>query len=117
MSRIEEIKQLIIEEGLHLPNRQRDKVYRRFYLAHLLRKEKLMLREIGEIFNNTHATIIHSIESHKHWHRVRDEQYLNCTLDLRERFPIRITLRQEILKVNNMRELTDLKAKIKGCLY
>ena len=117
MSRIEEIKQVIIEEGLDLPNRQRDKVYRRFFLAHLLRKEKLMLREIGEIFNKSHATMIHSIESHKHWHRVRDEQYLNCTLDLRERFPIRVTLRQEILKVNSMRELTDLKKKIKSCLY
>jgi hypothetical protein len=61
--------------------------------------------------------MIHSIESHKHWHRVRDEQYLNVTLDLRERFPIRVTLRQEILKVNSMRELTDLKKKIKNFLY
>jgi hypothetical protein len=117
MSRIEEIKQVIIEEGLDQPNRQRDKVYRRFYLAYLLRKEKLMLREIAEIFNKTHATMIHSIDSHKHWHRVRDEQYLNCTLDLREKFPIRITLRQEILKVKSMRELTDLKEKIKSFVY
>ena len=117
MSRIEEIKEIIIQEGLHLPNRQRDKVYRRFYLTHLLRKEKLMYREIGLLFNKCHASIIHYNESHKHWHKVRDEQYLNCTLDLRERFPIRVTLRQEILKVNSMRELTDLKKKIKGCLY
>lgn len=117
MKRIDEIKQVIIDEGLDKPNRQRDKVYRRFYLAHLLRREKLMLREIGEIFNKTHATIIHSLESHKHWHRVKDEQYLNCTLDLRERFPIKITLRQEILKVNNMRELTDLKKKINKFVY
>lgn len=117
MTRIEEIKEIIIQEGLDQPNRNRDKVYRRFFLAYLLRKEKLMLREIGEIFNKSHATMIHSIDSHKHWHRVRDQQYLNCTIDLRERFPIRVTLRQEILRVNNMIELRELKEKIKNLLY
>jgi hypothetical protein len=117
MSRIEEIKQIIIEEGLTLPDRQPYKVYRRFYLTYLLRKENLILREIGEIFNKNHATIIHYLLRHDKLFRTKNKNYLSFTIDLREKVPIKKTLRQEILQVNSMQELTDLKNKIKSCLY
>jgi hypothetical protein len=117
MSRIEEIKEIIIQEGLHLKNRQRDKVYRRFYLAYLLRKEKLMLREIGAILNKNHATIIHYISSHKYWTKIKDEQYLEYTMDLMELPPIKNTLKEEILKVKTIRQLKELKNKIDEFVY
>jgi len=112
MTRIEEIKEIIAAEELNLPNRQREKVYRRFYLANLLRIEGLMLKEIGALLDKNHATIIHYIESHKYWTRIKDRQYLNYTIDLMEIYPIRPSLKKAILKVNSLRQLDNLKKKI-----
>jgi len=112
MSRIEEIKAIISAEELNLPNRQREKVYRRFYLANLLRIEGLILKEIGALLDKNHATIIHYIESHKYWTRIKDRQYLNYTIDLMEIYPIRPSLKKAILKVNSLRQLDNLKKKI-----
>jgi len=112
MTKIEEITAIIAAEELNLPNRQREKVYRRFYLANLLRIEGLMLKEIGALLNKNHATIIHYIESHKYWTRIKDRQYLNYTIDLMEIYPIRPSLKKAILKVNSLRQLDNLKKKI-----
>ena len=117
MTRIEEIKEIIIQEGLDKPNRQREKVYRKFYLANLLRKENLMLKEIGDILNKNHATIIHYIKSHKYWTKIKDEQYLDYTMDLMEMPQIKNTLKQEILKVKTLRQLNELKNKIDEFIY
>jgi hypothetical protein len=117
MTKIEEIKQIILNEELYIPNRKRDKVYRRFYLANLLRKEGLMLKEIGAILNKNHATIIHYIDSHRYWTRVKDKQYLNYTFDLMEAYPIRPSLKKAILKVNSLRQLENLKRKIDEFIY
>jgi len=112
MTKIEEITAIIAAEELNLPNRQREKVYRRFYLANLLRMEGLMLKEIGALLDKNHATIIHYIESHKYWTRIKDRQYLNYTIDLMEIYPIRPSLKKAILKVNSLRQLDNLKKKI-----
>jgi hypothetical protein len=112
MTKIEEITAIIAAEELNLPNRQREKVYRRFYLANLLRIEGLMLKEIGALLDKNHATIIHYIESHKYWTRIKDRQYLNYTIDLMEIYPIRPSLKKAILKVNSIRQLDNLKKKI-----
>lgn len=112
MTKIEEITAIIAAEELNLPNRQREKVYRRFYLANLLRIEGLMLKEIGALLDKNHATIIHYIESHKYWTRIKDRQYLNYTIDLMEVYPIRPSLKKAILKVNSLRQLDNLKKKI-----
>jgi len=112
MTKIEEITAIIAAEELNLPNRQREKVYRRFYLANLLRMEGLMLKEIGALLDKNHATIIHYIESHKYWTRIKDRQYLNYTIDLMEVYPIRPSLKKAILKVNSLRQLDNLKKKI-----
>jgi hypothetical protein len=112
MTKIEEITAIIAAEELNLPNRQREKVYRRFYLANLLRIEGLMLKEIGALLDKNHATIIHYIDSHKYWTRVKDRQYLNYTIDLMEIYPIRPSLKKAILKVNSIRQLDNLKKKI-----
>ena len=117
MKLIEEIKQIILDEGLHLPNRERERVYRRFYLANLLRREGLMLKEIGGLLNKNHATIIHYIDSHKYWTRIKDRQYLNYTIDLMELYPSRPTLKQEILKIKSLRQLNNLKSKIDDFIY
>jgi len=117
MTRIEEIKEIIIQEGLNKPNRQREKVYRKFYLANLLRKENLMLKEIGDILNKNHATVIHYLKSHKYWTRIKDEQYLDYTMDLMEMPPIKNTLKQEILKIKTLRQLEELKNKIDEFIY
>jgi hypothetical protein len=71
-----------------------------------------MLKEIGALLDKNHATIIHYIESHKYWTRIKDRQYLNYTIDLMEIYPTRPTLRNEILKVKSLRQLDNLKKKI-----
>jgi len=117
MTRIEEIKEIILREELSIPNRQRQKVYRRFYLANLLRMEGLMLKEIGAILNKNHATIIHYIDSHRYWTRIKDRQYLNYTIDLMEIYPIKPSLKKAVLKVNSLRQLDNLKKRINDFVY
>jgi hypothetical protein len=61
---VEKIKELIIQDDLHLPDRYRDKVYKRAYLYSILREEGWHLAKIGRLFKRNHATIINALKVH-----------------------------------------------------
>ena len=64
----EDIKELIAEFKLDKPNRKRDIVYKRYYLMHILHcRSRLCLREIGEMFNRDHSSVIHALKEHERW--------------------------------------------------
>lgn len=73
----EDIKELIAEFKLDKPNRTRDIVYKRYYLMYILHcRSRLCFREIGELFNRDHSSVIHGLKEHDRWWSQMDEEYL-----------------------------------------
>ena len=58
--KIENVKRYILNHALDVPNRKREKVYRRAIVSRILLDENFSLSEIGRLFNKDHATIIHA---------------------------------------------------------
>lgn len=65
-------------------NRVRTKVYNRYYLMTLLRKQKVTLKEIGEIFGLKHCTVVNGLKQAKNMRN--DRLYLLMTDQLRLHF-------------------------------
>lgn len=81
----EDIKEIIAEFKLDKPNRKRDIVYKRYYLMHILHcRSRLCLREIGEMFNRDHSSVIHALKEHERWWSQLDEEYLRAIHPLPE---------------------------------
>ena len=62
MENLIRIKEIIEEEQLKIRNQNPIKVSRRWFFYLWLRKNGFILREIGELFNVGHATVIHGIK-------------------------------------------------------
>lgn len=81
----EDIKELIAEFKLDKPNRKREIVYKRYYLMNVLHcRSRLCLREIGELFNRDHSSVIHALKEHERWWSQLDEEYLRAVHPLTE---------------------------------
>lgn len=81
----EDIKELIAEFKLNKPSRKRDIVYKRYYLMHILHcRSRLCLREIGELFNRDHSSVIHGLKEHNRWWSQLDQEYLRAIHPLPE---------------------------------
>lgn len=113
---IQEIIEYIKEHNLDRKSQKREIVYRRFYLANLLRKEGLSFQNIADIFHRTHATILHSINVHEHFMKSKDTIYLfhiQKELDIFE--PVQEKKRDifdDILRANNTTDLLIIKQRI-----
>ena len=111
-----EIIEYIQENQLDSNKRHREYVYRRCYLANLLREEGLSLQNIADIFHRTHATILYSINVHKHFIKSKDTIYLfhiQKELDIFE--PVQEEKRDifdDILRANNTTDLQIIKQRI-----
>jgi len=81
----EDIKEIIAEFKLDKPSRKREIVYKRYYLMNVLHcRSRLCLREIGELFNRDHSSVIHGLKEHKRWWSQLDEEYLRAIHPLPE---------------------------------
>jgi hypothetical protein len=73
----EDIKEIIAEFNLDKPCRKREVVYKRYYLINILHcRSRLCLREIGELFNMNHSSVIHALNQHDRWWSQMDSEYL-----------------------------------------
>lgn len=75
MDIIEQVKELMIQDDLHLGDRYRDKVYKRAYLYSILREEGWHLSKIGRLFNRTHASIINALKVYDSFYQ-KDKIYM-----------------------------------------
>jgi len=104
-----EIIKYVQENGLDRRDRHREYVYRRMFLAGLLHKEGMTLQAIADVFNLTHATIIHSIRTDKHFIKTNDSIYKKYIQRELEFFAPIIEVKRDIfLEVLNARNTTDL---------
>jgi len=120
---IERLHEIIETENLTKRTKKPNKVHRRWFIFAYLRKNKFVYREIAEIFNMNHATIIHGIRQAKLFEQVKDEMFLIDTLDLFQEFnnkTIKIKERnliQDIMESKNLHDLTKIKRRLLNNVY
>ena len=120
---IERIHEIIETENLRQRTKKPNKVHRRWFIFAYLRKNNYVLREIAELFNMNHATIIHGIRQAQLFEQVKDEMFLIDTLDLFQEFKnktIKIKERnliQDIMESKNLYDLTKIKRRLQNNVY
>ena len=120
---IERIHEIIETENLRQRTKKPNKVHRRWFIFAYLRKNNYVLREIAELFNMNHATIIHGIRQAQLFEQVKDEMFLIDTLDLFQEFKnktIKIKDRdliQDIMESKNLYDLTKIKRRLQNNVY
>lgn len=81
----EDIKELIAEYKLDKPSRKRHIVYKRYYLMYILYcRSQLCLREIGDLFNRNHSSVLHGLKEHDRWWSQMDSEYIRAIHPLPE---------------------------------
>ena len=120
---IERIHEIIKTENLRERTKKPNKVHRRWFIFAYLRKNNYVYREIAEIFDMNHATIIHGIRQAELFEQVKDEMFLIDTLDLFQEFKnktIKIKERnliQDIMESKNYHDLTKIKRRLENNVY
>jgi len=79
--KIDLIKQLAKDHGLITTKRDREIVYKRYYLYSELRPY-CSLQQIGDIFEKDHASVCHGIKAHHVWMKAKDHMYMQTIRDL-----------------------------------
>jgi hypothetical protein len=120
---IERIEEIIEEQNLREKTRYRYLVHRRWYLFGLLRKHGIRLERIGEMFNLSHATVIHGINQAKYYEERNDKLFLMDTLQLQNEFAGQEIIYQQrdliedIQNCSSMYHLSLVQARIKNNQY
>jgi len=74
---IERVTYLIERDELNKRNRQKHNIYKKCFLMNQLRKEELTYNEIGSLFNQHHASVIHNIQTHKNLLEYNKDEYMD----------------------------------------
>jgi len=120
---IERIHEIIKTENLTKRSKKPNKVHRRWFIFSYLRKNNYVLREIAELFQMNHATIIHGITQAELFEDIKDEMYLIDTKDLFEEFKNKkIKLKErnlikDIMESKNLYDLTKIKKRLQNNVY
>ena len=120
---IERIHEIIETENLRERTKKPNKVHRRWFIFAYLRKNNFVLREIAELFQMNHATIIYGITQAELFEDIKDEMYLIDTKDLFEEFKnkkIKLKERnliQDIMESKNLYDLTKIKKRLQNNVY
>jgi hypothetical protein len=120
---IKRINEIIETENLTQRTKKPNKVHRRWFIFSYLRKNNYVLREIAELFDMNHATIIHGIKKAEFYEQVKDEMFLIDTLDLFEEFKNKMlkikerNLIQDIMDSKNLYDLTKIKRRLQNNVY
>lgn len=106
----------IKEHNLDSPRQHREFSYKRSYLAYLLHKQGMTSQGIADVFNRTHATILHAISLHKHFMTHNDNIYLYHIKPEIDYFQPMVEIKRdifnEVLNAYNTTDLTRIKERI-----
>ena len=113
---VERIKELMLEDELHLSDRYRDKVYKRAYLYSILRDEGWHLAKIGRMFNRNHATVINALKVHDNYYK-NDKIYMRHIKHYELIFRPAVEIAKEsifddVMNCHNTTQLRMIKEKI-----
>ena len=102
-------------DDLHLKCRQRETIYKKCFLMSKLREYKFSLSEIGRLFNQHHASVIHNIRTHKDLSQWNTEHYETIISEYIEAFknteyqePIK-NIYKDIMECENVFQLRRIK--------
>jgi hypothetical protein len=116
MEIIQQVKDLILQDGLSSKSRQRDKVYKRCYLYSILREQGYGLTETGQLFNRTHATVINALSVHDAYYHI-DKVYMRHIKCYESLFHPSVEIPKdsifdEVMNCHNTTQLRMIKEKI-----
>jgi predicted transcriptional regulator YheO len=124
---LNEIQILIEEEELNKPCRNREKLFRRYFVIWFLRENKIPIMKIGKMIGKHHATVLHSLQQHELMMRPKtgDDNYKKITEDLRHRFMDKYfinednegDLMQDVMMASSYYDLTIIKKRIEKGYY
>ena len=127
MTLLNEIQILIEKEELDKPCRNREKLFRRYFVIWFLRENKIPIMKIGKMVGKHHATVLHALEQHELMMRPKtgDENYKKITEDLRHRFLDRYfynedkegDILQDVMMANSYYDLKIIKKRISNGYY
>jgi len=110
MDTIEKIKEIIVEYDLRNKTRIPSMVYRRQYLFYKLKQLGLRLRDIAEMFDMNHCSILYGMNRHMMWSKSKDHMYLNVIApimrELGDEQPYEETLHIDVKKTGIIKKIT-----------
>lgn len=110
MNQIEKIKEIIVEYDLRNKTRIPSMVYRRQYLFYKLKQLGLRLRDIAEMFDMNHCSILYGMNRHMMWSKSKDQMYLNVIApimrELGDEQPYEETLHIDVKKTGIIKKIT-----------
>lgn len=110
MNQVEKIKEVIVEYDLRNKTRIPSMVYRRQYLFYKLKQLGLRLRDIAEMFDMNHCSILYGMNRHMMWSKSKDQMYLNVIApimrELGDEQPYEETLHIDVKKTGIIKKIT-----------
>ena len=110
MDTLEKIKEIIVEYDLRNKTRIPSMVYRRQYLFYKLKQLGLRLRDIAEMFDMNHCSILYGMNRHMMWSKSKDQMYLNVIApimrELGDEQPYEETLHIDVKKTGIIKKIT-----------
>lgn len=123
-SKIDKVKELIIQDELDTKSRKRDRIYKRSYLYAILREEGWNLTNIGSLFNRDHATVINALrifDNYYHKDNIYDRYIRHYDVifkpDMTDLMKSKNDIYKDILECNNTTALKQIKDNILSGLY
>jgi hypothetical protein len=84
MASVKQLIKLAEENGINRRCRNRELVYKRYYLFSELRKE-LTLEAIARMFEMNHSTVLYGLKQHEMFMKMNDRIYINTVADVFEK--------------------------------
>ena len=110
MNQVEKIKEIIVEYDLRNKTRIPSMVYRRQYLFYKLKQLGLRLRDIAEMFDMNHCSILYGMNRHMMWSKSKDQMYLNVIApimrELGDEQPYEETLHIDVKRTGIIKKIT-----------
>lgn len=120
---LNKVSELVEKDGLNKRNRRRQIIYKKCYLQHKLRESGMTFKEIGKLFNQHHASVIHNIRTHEdlstYYNAVYSNEiseYVSELTGIKIELPKR-NLVKDVLNASSMYHLHLIKKRIKENKY
>lgn len=118
---MEKVMELIERDDLKSKHRAYEKVSKRFYLYHILRRNGMTLTVISKLFEKNHASVIHGIKVYKNRVEINDRQMIGHLEEYRqiiEGIEVKYhNLSEDIKSAKTLEDLNTIKRRAELNLY
>lgn len=123
-SNVDKVIELIDRDNLTKKDRRRVFIHRRAFMCAVLRKEGLSLKNIADLIDRNHATVINALKNYRHWARHNDDMFHDDVSEYLDIFGYKKietvkhrSILEDIENCRNMQELTMIKRRILNGVY